>query len=135
MTFKSNQPLLGKHVLLNISHRCCVQCKHLICWVWYSVCSWCSWENAKQLFLSRGFMNELVNFDKENVSNAKLRQIRQYIRNPGFDDGIIGWASHAFIGVCIWLKALIRYTEVNNKSKPLKERLYKLEQKMKKVSH
>ena len=47
------------------------------------------------------FLDSLINFDKENISDANLRAVQPYLANAEFDPDFIRSKSAAAAGKCV----------------------------------
>ncbi|KTG40925.1 hypothetical protein cypCar_00000648 [Cyprinus carpio] len=52
------------------------------------------------------FIKQLVNFDKDNVSDCVLKTTGQYCMQPDFQPEIIGRVSLAAKSLCMWVRAM-----------------------------
>jgi len=49
-----------------------------------------------------GFLDSLINYDKENIPDACLKALEPYLANPEFDPEFIRAKSAAAAGLCAW---------------------------------
>ncbi|XP_041937573.1 dynein heavy chain 11, axonemal [Alosa sapidissima] len=73
-----------------------------------------SWKAAK-VVMSKvdDFLQALVNFDKEHISEATVRVVRdEYLRDPEFNPEFVRLKSSAAAGLCAWVINIIRFHEV-----------------------
>lgn len=83
-----------------------------------------SWESAKKLLSQSNFMDQLQNYDKDNIPEARLRNLRKnYINLEVMQDEVIAKVSKAGLGLCQWVKAINGYADVAKEVAPKKERL------------
>jgi hypothetical protein len=52
------------------------------------------------------FIKQLMNFDKDNISDRVLKKIGQYCAQPDFQPEIIGRVSLAAKSLCMWVRAM-----------------------------
>lgn len=52
------------------------------------------------------FIKQLVNFDKDNISDRVLKKIGHYCTQPDFHPEIIGRVSLAAKSLCMWVRAM-----------------------------
>ncbi|KAK3803952.1 hypothetical protein RRG08_059815 [Elysia crispata] len=71
------------------------------------------WGPSKKMLGDMKFLEQLREFDKDNIPPANMQRIRkQYIPNPDFDPEKIKSASTACEGLCKWIRAMDKYDEV-----------------------
>ncbi|XP_029311197.1 LOW QUALITY PROTEIN: dynein heavy chain 2, axonemal [Cottoperca gobio] len=68
-----------------------------------------TWAEAKRQLGESHFINTLVNFDKDNISDRVLKKIGQYCRQVDFQAEIIGKVSLAAKSLCMWVRAMEVY--------------------------
>ena len=68
------------------------------------------WGPAKKMIGDMKFLDSLVQFDRDNIPAAYVKQIRaKYTNNPDFDPDKIKNASTAAEGICKWVCAIEKY--------------------------
>ena len=68
------------------------------------------WGPSKRMLGDMKFLDSLVNFDKDNIPAAYMKQIRaKYVDNPDFDTDKIKVASTAAEGLAKWVLAMEKY--------------------------
>lgn len=71
------------------------------------------WGPSKKMLGDMKFLEQLREFDKDNIPPANMNRIRkQYIPNPDFDPEKIKSASTACEGLCKWIRAMDKYDDV-----------------------
>jgi dynein heavy chain len=82
------------------------------------------WDNAKKVMSRSDFMDSLVNFDKDNIAETKLKKLRkQYINVDEMNPDVVAKVSKAGLGLCLWARAMDVYADVAQEVGPKKERL------------
>lgn len=81
------------------------------------------WTTAKQLLADSGFINKLINFDKNSITDKVYIKIKQFSKNPDFTPEIVGTVSIACKSLCSWVIALQRYHEVHRTVKPKEDKV------------
>ena len=72
-----------------------------------------SWNSGKVMMAKVDqFLDSLVNFDKENISDSNLTAIRPFLNDPDFDPEFIRNKSLAAAGLCAWAINIVRFYEV-----------------------
>lgn len=72
---------------------------------------------------NQNFIKELVEFDKDNMSDRVLKKIGQYCSQPDFQPDIIGRVSSAAKSLCMWVRAMEVYGRIYRVVEPKKQRL------------
>nr|CAH8829193.1 unnamed protein product [Trichobilharzia regenti] len=84
------------------------------------------WGPSKKLLGDMKFLENLKNFDKDNIPPPIIKTIRErYIPNPDFKPERVAVASTACEGLCKWVIAIERYDVVAKIVAPKKEALSK----------
>jgi dynein heavy chain len=82
------------------------------------------WEPAKKELLGdSNLLNRMMNFDKDNISEATIAKIMPLFNDPGFDPDTIKKASLAAMGICKWVRAMVVYDKVAKEVGPKKAKL------------
>ena len=81
------------------------------------------WNSAKSVMMSIDFMERLLKYDKNNVSDLTLRKLRQLTNKPEFDPVNVGQKSSACKGLCMWCRAIDNYSKVNKEVEPKKKKV------------
>ncbi|XP_030042289.1 dynein axonemal heavy chain 2 [Microcaecilia unicolor] len=68
-----------------------------------------TWAEAKRQLGESNFIKQLINFDKDNISDRVLKKIGQYCAQPDFQPDIIGRVSLAAKSLCMWVRAMELY--------------------------
>eukprot|EP00058_Branchiostoma_floridae_P013849 XP_002599337.1 hypothetical protein BRAFLDRAFT_275161 [Branchiostoma floridae] len=72
-----------------------------------------SWKAAKVVMAKvDDFLNQLVNYDKENVHENCQKAIQPYLADKEFDPDFIRAKSQAAAGLCAWVINIMRFYEV-----------------------
>ncbi|CAK9804539.1 Dynein axonemal heavy chain 1 [Anthophora plagiata] len=75
-----------------------------------------------------GFLYNMENYDKENLTEDMIKKLKVYIENPDFQPPKIEYVSKACYSLCLWVHAMYNYYFVNQKVKPKMEALAKAEE-------
>ncbi|XP_016077900.1 PREDICTED: dynein heavy chain 9, axonemal [Miniopterus natalensis] len=83
-----------------------------------------SWKAAK-VAMARvdGFLDSLVNFDKENIHENCLKAIRPYLQDPEFNPEFVATKSYAAAGLCSWVINIVKFYEVFCEVEPKRQAL------------
>ncbi|GFT64974.1 dynein heavy chain 2, axonemal [Nephila pilipes] len=82
-----------------------------------------SWVEAKRQLGSPSFLKELLEYDRDNITDAALAKIGKYIKKSEFQPDIVGKVSFAAKSLSIWVRAMYVYGNIYKKVKPKIERL------------
>lgn len=61
---------------------------------------------------SPSFLKELIEHDKDNISDTALRKIEKYVKKPEFNPNTVGKVSAAAKSLSIWVRAMYMYGEI-----------------------
>lgn len=82
------------------------------------------WEPGKQLLSEpQKFLDSLLNFDKDNISEATIQKIKPYIDSPDFQVSVISRVSKAATSMCQWVRAMEKFYWVSRSVAPKRARL------------
>jgi dynein heavy chain len=82
-----------------------------------------SWSEAKRHLGEQNFINELINFDKENMSDKTLKKIGAMVIKPDFKPEVVGRVSFAAMSLCKWVRAMEVYGRVYRVVEPKRKKL------------
>lgn len=86
------------------------------------------WPAAKRMLGDLKFLNELKEFDKNNIPQSTIDKIQNnYLTNSGFNPALIKNISSACEGLCKWIIAIVSYDKVYKIVQPKKENLKQAE--------
>ncbi|XP_074120841.1 dynein axonemal heavy chain 9 [Sminthopsis crassicaudata] len=85
-----------------------------------------SWKAAK-VTMARvdGFLDSLVNFNKEDIHENCLKAIQPYLQDPEFKPEFVASKSYAAAGLCSWVINIMRFYEVFCDVEPKRQALSK----------
>jgi dynein heavy chain len=81
------------------------------------------WDTSKKLLGESDFMDQLLNFDKDNIDPKRLKNLQKYIAMEDFNPDSVGKVSRAAKGLCMWCKAMDVYARVAKDVEPKKAKL------------
>lgn len=81
------------------------------------------WAEAKKQMNNPNFLKLLVEYDKDNMSDALLKKLDKMVQNPDFDADKVGKISFAAFGLCKWACAMSIYGAVFKTVAPKREKL------------
>ncbi|CAL1538804.1 unnamed protein product [Lymnaea stagnalis] len=82
-----------------------------------------TWPEAKKQLGDQNFLKQLMNFDKDNISDRVLKKIGQYVAQADFHPEIIGRVSLAAKSLCMWVRAMEMYGRIFRVVEPKRQRL------------
>ena len=73
-----------------------------------------SWKAAKSTVMNKidAFLDNLINYDKDNIHENCLKAVRPYLDDPEFQPDFIRAKSLAAAGLCSWAVNIVSYYEV-----------------------
>ncbi|XP_046687492.1 LOW QUALITY PROTEIN: dynein axonemal heavy chain 1-like [Homalodisca vitripennis] len=82
------------------------------------------WEPGRLMLSDPGaFLTSLMNYDKENMTEALIAKLEPYINNPNFQPAKIITVSKACTSLCMWVHAIYKYYFVYRAVMPKKAAL------------
>uniref|UniRef100_H2ZI81 Dynein axonemal heavy chain 2 n=1 Tax=Ciona savignyi TaxID=51511 RepID=H2ZI81_CIOSA len=83
-----------------------------------------TWAEAKRQLGDQNFIKQLVNFDKENMSDRVLKKIgQQYVAHSEFHPDNVGRVSVAAQSLCLWVRAMELFGRIYRVVEPKRQRL------------
>ncbi|CAG5134524.1 unnamed protein product, partial [Candidula unifasciata] len=71
----------------------------------------------------QNFLKQLMNFDKDNISDRVLKKISGYVAQADFHPEIIGRVSSAAKSLCMWVRAMEMYGRIFRIVEPKRQRV------------
>ncbi|KAK6170907.1 hypothetical protein SNE40_019193 [Patella caerulea] len=73
-----------------------------------------SWKSAKSSIMNKvdAFLDNLINYDKDNIPDASLKAVQPYLNDPEFEPDFIKSKSLAAGGLCAWVVNIVMYYNV-----------------------
>ena len=71
------------------------------------------------------FLQQLMNFDKDNISDKVLKRINKFCDEAEFVPEVIGRVSTAAKSLCMWVRAMESYGRIYRIVEPKRQRLNK----------
>lgn len=85
---------------------------------------------AKKLLSDPKFLTLLMNYDKDNISEATIQQIAPYLDMEGFEPAVVRRSSVACGAFCGWVRAMYKYHMARKEIAPKRERLRQLRERL-----
>jgi len=87
------------------------------------------WDEAKKLLTQSNFLQSLEEYDKDNIPDKTIRALAKYIKNPDFQPDTVEKVSKAAKSLCLWVRAMDKYSRVSKTVEPKRQRLKAAEKK------
>ncbi|KYK63964.1 putative dynein heavy chain 2 [Toxoplasma gondii TgCatPRC2] len=90
------------------------------------------WESAQHKLLKdpKKLLDDLLNYDKDNIPESTIVKITPYLDRQDFDPGAIRKASVACEAICMWVRAMVRYYNVAKAVAPKRAKLRQAEEEL-----
>jgi len=90
------------------------------------------WQAAQKSVLQNAnkLLEDLKNFDKDNIPDSVINKIEPYIVMPEFTPAEIEKASKACTAICMWVRAMHKYKNVADSVEPKKKLLAEAQQSL-----
>ncbi|XP_046574741.1 LOW QUALITY PROTEIN: dynein axonemal heavy chain 2-like [Haliotis rubra] len=82
-----------------------------------------TWPEAKRQLGDGNFLKQLMNYDKDNITDRVLKKIGSYCQQSDFHPEIIGRVSTAAKSLCMWVRAMEVYGRIYRVVEPKRQRL------------
>ena len=86
-----------------------------------------NWDEAKKLMNQSNFLEQLQQYDKDNIDPKVIKKVTKYIKDPEFHPDVISKVSSAATSLCLWVRAIFKYNEVALTIAPKKAKLAEAE--------
>ena len=81
------------------------------------------WSTAKQILTDPKFLDRLLAFDKDAITDSKLKKLEKYIQKSEYQPDQVGKQSKACRSLCIWTHAMHTYSVIARDVGPKKLKL------------
>jgi dynein heavy chain len=82
------------------------------------------WDSAKKVLGTSNFMEMLMNYDKDNIAESRLKKLRKdYMNKEEMKLEVIQKVSTAGTGLFLWVQAMDRYADVAKEVGPKRARM------------
>ena len=88
------------------------------------------WGEAKKLMSQMDFMEQLKNYDKDNIPKKIMSKVIKYFNDPRFLPDEIKKQSSAAMCLCMWVRAMVVYDKVAKGIEPKKAALKEAEDQL-----
>ncbi|OMJ81043.1 hypothetical protein SteCoe_18549 [Stentor coeruleus] len=90
-----------------------------------------TWDSGKKLLGDMNFLQNCMNFPKDDISNQTLRKLQTYMANPEFNKDSVAKVSIAAGSLCEWAMAMDKYARISRNIEPKRNRLAQAETNLK----
>jgi len=80
------------------------------------------WMNIKKVISKPSFKKELISFDKDNISEKKMKGVQRFTKQENFNEAKMSTISAAAAALCVWVKAIEEYAQALKVVKPKLEK-------------
>merc|ERR1711988_1619247 len=70
------------------------------------------WDSTKKLLNDCRLLDQMLNFDKDNISPKSIKRLAKYIQRVDFTPEVVGRVSRAAASMCQWVRAMYTYDSV-----------------------
>ena len=88
------------------------------------------WGEAKKMMGASDFLEQLQNYDKDNIAEKKIKAIQKYVKDERFQPDNVGKVSKAAKSLCMWVRAMDTYARVAKTVEPKKLKLQGAQQQL-----
>ncbi|XP_076764569.1 dynein heavy chain at 16F [Xylocopa sonorina] len=91
------------------------------------------WPTAKLVLGDIHFLDRLIAYPKDDISDKLLQRLQEYINHPEFRPDLVARQSKACKSLCIWVRAIDGYAKIYRVVEPKRQRLQKAEKELHKI--
>ncbi|KAJ2945273.1 hypothetical protein O0L34_g9351 [Tuta absoluta] len=82
------------------------------------------WKPGSLMFSDPGgFLDSLMNFDKDSITEAMIKNLQKFIKDPNYEPKKISKVSKACMSLCMWVHAMYKFYHVNKSVAPKRQAL------------
>eukprot|EP00878_Enallax_costatus_P041820 GHUV01048713.1.p1 GENE.GHUV01048713.1~~GHUV01048713.1.p1 ORF type:complete len:360 (+),score=84.12 GHUV01048713.1:426-1505(+) len=81
------------------------------------------WDSAKRVLGDANFINRLIEYDKDRISERIRKELKRVISDPSFTPEQVGKQSKAAMSMCLWVRAMDTYATVYRIVEPKRQAL------------
>ncbi|CAL7933549.1 unnamed protein product [Xylocopa violacea] len=91
------------------------------------------WPSAKLVLGDIHFLDRLIAYPKDDISDKLLEKLQEYVNHPEFRPDLVARQSKACRSLCIWVRAIDGYAKIYRVVEPKRQRLQKAEEELHKI--
>lgn len=80
------------------------------------------WTSAKLVLGDTNILKKLQEYEKDNISDALLKKLKEYVEHPDFVPEKVATQSKVCKCMCMWVRAIDMYAKVYRVVQPKKKR-------------
>ncbi|KAK2585046.1 hypothetical protein KPH14_008566 [Odynerus spinipes] len=88
------------------------------------------WANAKLVLGDIHFLDRLITYPKDDISDKLLEKLQEYIEHPDFKPDIVSKVSKVCRSMCVWVRAMDGYAKIYRVVEPKRQRLQKAQSEL-----
>ncbi|XP_076649863.1 dynein heavy chain at 16F [Halictus rubicundus] len=88
------------------------------------------WPSAKLVLGDIHFLDRLMAYPKDEISDKLLNKLQEYVNHPEFRPDLVAKQSKACKSMCIWVRAMDGYAKIYRVVEPKRQRLHAAEQEL-----
>ena len=89
-----------------------------------------SWKGARAMMTDPRFLQSLVEFDKDNITDRQVRSVLSYMKNREFTPDAVMQISTAGAGLLKWVYAMVNYNAVAKTVNPKRQKVAEAEKSL-----
>ncbi|XP_046391604.1 dynein axonemal heavy chain 6 [Ischnura elegans] len=93
------------------------------------------WASAKVVLGDTNFLKRLQEYDKNKISEALLRKLKDYVDSPNFVPELVETHSKACKSLCMWVRAMDGYAKIFRVVEPKQKRFAQAEEDLNKIKN
>ncbi|PNF42626.1 hypothetical protein B7P43_G01296, partial [Cryptotermes secundus] len=110
---------------------------HLVKFVMEAIClllgQKLDWASAKFVLGDTDFLKKLQQYEKDKISDALLKKLKEYIEHPDFVPEKVATQSKVCKSMCMWVRAVDMYAKIYRVVEPKRKRLEEAEKDLNQV--
>jgi dynein heavy chain len=80
------------------------------------------WTSAKLVLGDTDFLKRLQGYEKDKISDALLKKLKEYVEHPDFVPEKVATQSKVCKSMCMWVRAVDMYAKIYRVVEPKKKR-------------
>lgn len=85
------------------------------------------WPSAKQVLADTHFLERLIAYPKDDISDKLLKKLQDYVAHPEFVPQAVAKQSKVCKSMCIWVRAIDGYAKIFRVVEPKRAKCVNLE--------
>ncbi|XP_043248669.1 dynein axonemal heavy chain 6 [Colletes gigas] len=91
------------------------------------------WPTAKLVLGDMRFLDRLIAYPKDDISDKLLQKLQEYVKHPEFRPDLVARQSKACRSLCIWVRAMDGYAKIYRVVEPKRQRLNLAEEELRAI--